>query len=1216
MVALAAALLIAAPQNVLAAGGGNALTLPAQRHLVRLDPQNGAPATWLLAVQQDGASGHWLSMYRSTDEAQTWRWYAPVQDVCCERDTPDLLAVGMDVALVYSWEGPTLSGSTAHDVYFQWWRWNGNADWGSQTAVKVFDSTSSATAYLRAELARDSLGRLWVWAQRLNADGTFTMVMAVSSDGGATFQAQPSLDTFADRPGGRILPVAGNQLMLIYGTHGVEAGYMRLRTDTDPVSTWGARQAVFPEGIYHGAALSAAGDGGGGVYLLYKDVNGQLWYRRWSGSWSGRTQVESAADWALQPAITRVGGSLVIFWNRVLSTNTNYQFFYRVLANGSFGSPVLLDGSGGFQGYPASADTLPNTVPRIPCFYGKTPDASSSGNVALAFAPTPNAAPPAPDAGTPDAGTPDAGAPDAGTPDAGPPPAQSGILFSDDFKRTTGLGPNWRVVSGSWHTSATTPRAESDLDGSDQAVVQSLSCADCSVSAQVINFSAGVAGRDLRQQSSNDRYDVALLANGNLQIRRHNGATVTVLGEAPSGIPDLGWWATIALSATGSNPVNLVASVDGVTKLVVNDSSPSAIRVAGTAGIWTNLAGIWFGKFTVTGAPGGGAGGGTPDAGSPDAGTPDAGPPDAGPPDAGPPDAGPPDAGSPDAGSGVLFSDGFNRATGLGSNWRVVSGSWHTSATTPRAESDLDGSDQAVVQNLSCADCSVSAQVINFAAGVAELDLRQQSSNNRYDVALLANGTLQVRRHNGATVTVLGQAPSGIADLGWWATIGLSVTGSNPVKLVGSANGIAKVIVNDSSASAVTAAGTAGMWTDLAGIWFRDFTVSGSRAAGGTDGGTPDAGPPDAGPPDAGSPDAGPPDAGPADAGPADGGGTLSATVTYTETGFDLMAVDRSGTAYGVNLNAPESQVWTTVDGRSWTRRGGTANGASFWMMTPLSDNTLIADVVTSSGHALARSTDHGVTWTQVLNTGVYRTLTPHSFAELDGAVFFIEYQVFTTASTPIRLWKSLDRGVSWSVQFTFQGHRHGHGLMADPPRHALFAFFGDFDDQSGLFRSTDGGASWTMIIGDKQAGDIVDGVVLSDGSFLCGQDISFHGSIPDTPQIARVALDGTETDYQQLPTASYSTHAISAGGYVVGATYETSNDISPPGWTRGSLWGSGDAIRWQKLLDVPQLDPNDDVRTDVYWELATGELVVSVRNASGFGPGGRGYMLLHTTRQ
>src|SRR5204862_7988654 len=84
---------------------------------------------------------------------------------------------------------------------------------------------------------------------------------------------------------------------------------------------------------------------------------------------------------------------------------------------------------------------------------------------------------------------------------------------------------------------------------------------------------------------------------------------------------------------------------------------------------------------------------GPPDAGPPHAGPPDAGPPDAGPPDAGPPDAGPPDAGPPDAGPPtVIFSDNFNRTSGLGSNWLVVSGSWHTSATTPRAESDLDGS--------------------------------------------------------------------------------------------------------------------------------------------------------------------------------------------------------------------------------------------------------------------------------------------------------------------------------------------------------------------------------------------------------------------------------------------------------------------------------------------------------------------------------------------
>jgi len=176
----------------------------------------------------------------------------------------------------------------------------------------------------------------------------------------------------------------------------------------------------------------------------------------------------------------------------------------------------------------------------------------------------------------------------------------------------------------------------------------------------------------------------------------------------------------------------------------------------------------------------------------------------------------------------VIFSDAFNRTTGLGSSWRIISGAWLTST---RAESDAHPSNQAAVQGLSCADCSVSAQVMNSGAAVAELDLRQQASNDRYDVALLANGTLQIRRHNGASITVLGQAPSGIADLSNWATISLSVSGANPVRLVASVNGTAKVSVSDSSASAIADPGTAGMWTDLAGVIFDDFTVTtaGSR---------------------------------------------------------------------------------------------------------------------------------------------------------------------------------------------------------------------------------------------------------------------------------------------------------------------------------------------------------------------------------------------------
>jgi hypothetical protein len=357
-------------------------------------------------------------------------------------------------------------------------------------------------------------------------------------------------------------------------------------------------------------------------------------------------------------------------------------------------------------------------------------------------------------------------------------------------------------------------------------------------------------------------------------------------------------------------------------------------------------------------------------------------------------------------------------------------------------------------------------------------------------------------------------------------------------------------------------------------------------------------------------------DAGPivaADAGPADAGVILAAEVVWKETGFDLLAVDRAGTAYAVSTNGSDSDLWASADGQSWARRGSPPSGASFRVMSALEDGTLLANVVDQSGNAIARSADHGATWKKVLSTGVYRALTPHSFGELAGVVYFLEYQVFTIASTPIRLWASTDGGASWTVRYTFQGHRHGHGLASDTVRNSLWAFFGDSDAQSGAYRSTDGGATWKAVVAGDQDGDIVDALVLPDGSLLCGQDISYQ---PPHPAVARIHLDGSVDHLFTLPSASYSTHAIAGGGYVVGSTYELDNDVSPAGWTSGSLWGSGDGLSWEKLLEVAQLDAHDDVRTDVYWELSSGELVVNVRNGIGFGPGGLGYLLLRTTRR
>ncbi len=179
LVALVAAVL-AAPIQVANIKDGSAMTLPAGRHMVRIDPGGGRPVVWLAAIQQGGADGHALGFYRSNDEAQTWSYYAPIQDDPSETDRVDLLAVGNDIALVYSYEGPTISGSALHSVYFQWWRYDGSGGFNPSAKVTVMQAASdSSNGYLRGELAIDSKSRIWVQAMRIEPGGSFTVCMSV-----------------------------------------------------------------------------------------------------------------------------------------------------------------------------------------------------------------------------------------------------------------------------------------------------------------------------------------------------------------------------------------------------------------------------------------------------------------------------------------------------------------------------------------------------------------------------------------------------------------------------------------------------------------------------------------------------------------------------------------------------------------------------------------------------------------------------------------------------------------------------------------------------------------------------------------------------------------------------------------------------------------------------------------------------------------------------
>ncbi|RYZ42195.1 MAG: exo-alpha-sialidase [Myxococcaceae bacterium] len=410
------------------ASGGNALTLPAHRHSVRIETGNGHAPTWLLAIQQQGAGGEGLNLFRSDDGFQTFDKLAAIQPDGSHHDRAELVAVGRDVALVYAFEAPSLAASSRHDVWFQWWRYQEDGHtWAPEPAVRVFNADDS-TAYSRALLARDSRGRLWVQAFRLESDGGSTAVVAVSTDGGSSFQRQPDLGRVRKRGGGRMLSV-GSKLVFFYAMHdGFEPTRLRVRDADDPLDTWGPVREAFSDGIYHGAALSAVEDGRGGIHLVYKDETERLYYRRFDGtSFGPRTLVENTPDWALQPAVTRVGSALYVFYNHMQSA-ADYELRVRVLRDGTFSDPVTLDSRTSFKGYLSALDVLPDSVTEVPCFYGDSPDANSSAKVMRVAVPRqPGGGGSGQDGGTPGGGgssdggvgTPDGG---AGTPDGGSAP--------------------------------------------------------------------------------------------------------------------------------------------------------------------------------------------------------------------------------------------------------------------------------------------------------------------------------------------------------------------------------------------------------------------------------------------------------------------------------------------------------------------------------------------------------------------------------------------------------------------------------------------------------------------------------------------------------------------------------------------------------------------------------------------------------------------------
>lgn len=347
--------------------------------------------------------------------------------------------------------------------------------------------------------------------------------------------------------------------------------------------------------------------------------------------------------------------------------------------------------------------------------------------------------------------------------------------------------------------------------------------------------------------------------------------------------------------------------------------------------------------------------------------------------------------------------------------------------------------------------------------------------------------------------------------------------------------------------------------------------------------------------------------------GPDTGGGAAPDPLSVVFRADDLrfLGVAPDGTAFAVDPRAGHV-VLASRDGRRWSTRGGHPGRGQLLVGRALASGTLLADVGTSTGHFLSRSTDGGVTWRDVLPLGAYRMLTPGNVAELDGEVFFLEYQSFTGANVPITLWASGDDGATWEARHVATDHRHGHGLVADPARGALWFLFGD--KTGGTYVSFDGGRTLRLVRRPLEGGVLVNAVPTADG-ILGGLDALNQ---PLWPDVVELSLDGASSARFRLPGPSYSFHPLSRGrGWLVGAAHEPTGDVYPEGDDGAHVYFTADGYRYEEIYACSRTSPTaNPTRADAFHELASGEVVLEVRNCVEVGPEtGIGYVILAAPR-